>query len=118
MEDDHEELLARFLAGDNAEAMEWLRGGSDGAFRTLSEMTPAESVEFVRRLYELGADQVLAVEIDVYAEEANTGHLLVKLPADGGARDRLFAFERLQSASQGFDAEADRGQDYLYLKLD
>jgi hypothetical protein len=111
-------LFEKFLAGDKAEALEWLRATPANSLRTLGEMAIDESIAFVTRLYDLGAEQVLAVEIDEYPEGANTGHLLVKLPSDGVARRRLFDFERADAESHGFEGTPDRGQEYVYLKLD
>lgn len=78
------------LASNKAEALEWLRDSADLSVRTLGEMpTTKESVEFVQRRYDLGAVNVLAVEIDTYPTGQNAGHLLVQLPAEGEARKKL-----------------------------
>src|SRR4051794_23591656 len=79
MDDSYEQLIKQFLSGTKAAALEWLRAGDDNSFRNLGEMGADESLAFVQRLYDLGAEQVLAVEIDEYPEGANTGHLLVRL---------------------------------------
>lgn len=118
MNDSYHQFIKQFLASNKAEALEWLRAGSDQSFRNLGEMEADESLEFVQRLYDLGAEKVLAVKIDEYPEGANTGHLLVQLPADDAARERLFAFERNHAESHGFDGTPDEGQEYVYLKLD
>ncbi|SRR6266536_5561832 len=118
MDESYGRLIKQFLTGKTAEALEWLRGGSETSFRNLGEMETEESVEFIERLYDLGAEQVLAVEIDEYPEGENTGHLLVKLPADDHARVKLFAFEREHAESHGFEGTLDEGQEYIYLKLD
>jgi hypothetical protein len=118
MDDLTRQLIKRFLAGKKAAALEWLRGCPEGSFRNLGEMEAEESVDFVRRLYDLGAEQVLAVEVDEYPDGANTGHLLVQLPSDAAARQRLFAFDREHAESLGFEGDPDEGQEYLYLMLD
>lgn len=118
MDDSYQQFIKQFLASKQAEALEWLRAGSPDSFRNLGEMEAEESIEFVERLYDLGAEKVLAVEIDEYPEGANTGHLLVHLPVDDAARERLFAFEREHATSHGFDGTTDEGQEYIYLKLD
>src|SRR5688500_2299129 len=110
MDNSYNQLVKQFLASNKAEALEWLRGGSDESFRNLGEMEADESIQFVQRLYDLGAEKVLAVEIDEYPEGANTGHLLVQLPADDSARGRVFAFEREHAESHGFDGMPDEGQ--------
>ena len=118
MDDSYNQFIRQFLASNKAEALEWLGGGSDESFRNLGEMEAGESMQFVQRLYDLGAEKVLAVEIDEYPEGANTGHLLVQLPGADAARERVFAFEREHAESHGFDGTADEGQEYLYFKLD
>ncbi len=117
MDDSYRQFIKQFLSSNKAEALEWLRAGSDTSFRNLGEMEAEELIEFVERLYDLGAEKVLAVEIDQYPEGANTGHLLVQLPSDGDAREKLFAFEREHAESHGFDGTPDEGQEYIYLKL-
>lgn len=82
------------------------------------EMEPVESVQFIQRLYDLGAEEVLAVDIDEYPDGANTGHLLIQLPSGGAVRERLFKFERKHAESHGFDGTPDEGQEYIYFKLD
>ena len=112
------QLLKQFLASNKAEALSWLRGGSDTSVRNLGEMEAEESIRFVQHLYDLGAETVLAGEIHEYPDGANSGNLLVQLPSDDAARERLFAFERDHAESHGFDATPDEGQEYVYLKLD
>jgi hypothetical protein len=116
--DDSGQLIKRLLACRKAEALEWLRVGPVDSFRNFGKMEAGESIEFVRRLYDLGAEKVFAVEIHEYAEGANTGHVLVQLPVDDDARGRLFAFERGHAESQGFEGTPDEGQEYVYLRLD
>src|SRR5262245_2243569 len=118
MEDSYDDFIDQFLASSKAEALEWLRGGSEESFRNLGEMGAEESIAFVERLYDLGAKRVLAVEIDEYAGGANTGHVLVQLPADDRARENLFGLERDQAEAHGFDRTPDEGQEYLYFKMD
>jgi hypothetical protein len=119
MDESYYQFIKQFLASNKAEALEWLRGGSEKSFRNLGEMqTTQESIAFVEHLYDLGAEQVLAVEIDEYDGGQNTGYLLVQLPYDDNARIRLFAFERQHAEQFGFEGETDEGQEYLYLKLD
>lgn len=118
MDDLYHQLVKEFLASNKAEALSWLRAGSDTSFRNLGEMEADESIRFVQHLYDLGAETVLAVAIDEYPDGANSGNLLVQLPPDDAARERLFAFEREHAESHGFDGTPDEGQEHLYLKLD
>ena len=118
MDDLYHQLVKEFLASNKAEALSWLRGGSDTSLRNLGEMEPDESIRFVEHLYDLGAETVLAVGIHEDPDGANSGNLLVEPPPDDAARERLFAFEREHAESHGFDATPDEGQEYVYLKLD
>jgi hypothetical protein len=91
---DYERFIAKLLKGRNkAEALAWLSAGSDESFRNLGELeSNEESVSLVREVYELGAVEVLAVEIDSYGDGAeNTGNLVIGLPDDAAARRRVFA---------------------------
>jgi hypothetical protein len=115
----HRKFIEKLLASRKAEALGWLNAGSPASFRNLGELgTTEESVALVKRIYSLGATNVLAVEIIEYPEGENTGKLLVELPKDRFSRAELFAFEREFAESMGFDATADEGQRYLFLKLD
>jgi hypothetical protein len=112
-------FFEKLLASHKAEALEWLRASSPASFRNLGEMeTTEESIDYVQRLYDAGAVKVLAVEIDEYGSDQNTGHLLVQLPSDKAARRRLFHLEKQQAESVGYDGKNDDGQEYLYFKLD
>jgi hypothetical protein len=118
MNDAYQALIERFLESNSAEALEWLRAGSGKTFRNLGELEADESIVFVQRLYELGAEKVIAVKIDEYPEGANTGHLLVQLPTSEVARRQLFDFEREHAEANGFEGTRDQGQEFIYLKLD
>jgi len=119
MDDNYFSLVKELLSGPKAEALEWLRSGSKASRRSLGEKQKTEdSIAFVQQLYDLGAEQVLAVGINEYHQGQNTSQLLVQLPDDDHARARLFAFERDLVEPRGFDGTADEGQEYLYLELD
>jgi hypothetical protein len=114
------DFIKQMLSTRKAEALEWLRGSGETSVRNLGEMGEEESLQFVQRLYELGAAKVLAVEIEDFHQVGNdqtTNHLLVQLPMDIPARARLFEFGTRHAESEGFDGESDRGQEYLYFKL-
>jgi hypothetical protein len=114
----HRRFVADLLRGPNAEAREWLRGGHPNS-RNLGDMEPAESLAWVERLYELGAAEVMAVEIETFPgrDEAMTNHVLARLPADPKVRQQLFDFENACADSEGFSGERDVGQEYVYFKL-
>lgn len=109
-----DELIAQLLASPTAEALLWLRGASE---RTLGEFDSALSIELVTTLHDLGAANVLVAEIDRSQGPETSNILILPLPADPAARARIFAFVNAYSKDQGFDAERDRGQPHLFLKL-
>jgi hypothetical protein len=112
------DVIAEMLASNKAEAIGWLRAGSQSSFRNLGEMeTTEESIAFAQRFYDLGAGSVLACNIGEYDEGQNSGHLLFQLPPDDKARERLFA-AREHAESMGFEGEPDEGQEYLFMMLD
>ena len=113
------DVIAEMLASNKAEAIAWLRDGTPSSFRNLGEMeTTEESIAFAQHFYDLGAASVLACRIAEYDQGQNSGHLLVQLPSDVGARERLFAAHRKHAESMGFEGEPDEGQAYLFMMLD
>jgi hypothetical protein len=115
MDDSPSELIQQILASNHAEAREWLRGSSRTEGRNLGKLDLEELKEFVERIYALGAERVLVVEIEEDEGYANTKHLLVKLPEEDDVREAIFAFECEHAAERGFDATPDEGQEYLYF---
>jgi hypothetical protein len=107
------------LAGPTAGAREWLRGASDASRRNLGEMDTDVSIELVEHLHDLGSGNVLAVDItDITGcDDQTTNHVLVQLPDDPESRARVFSLCNALTKEQGFDAEPDHGQEFLYLLL-
>jgi alkanesulfonate monooxygenase SsuD/methylene tetrahydromethanopterin reductase-like flavin-dependent oxidoreductase (luciferase family) len=100
-----------------AEALNWLEGG-DGK-NTLGELgTTQEAIALVKAIYDAGAAEVLAVEIQDYDGAQNSGKLVIKLPADRRLRQQVFEWHGNQAESMGFDAEPDIGQSHLFSMLD
>lgn len=117
--DDSSKFFDELLAAESAEALEWLKVPPSQGIRTLGEMGPDMSLEFVEKLYDTGAAEVVAVKIEHVpgTDDQTTNHLVVRLPADADARTSLFELESEHAESEGFDGETDRGQAYLYFKL-
>jgi hypothetical protein len=111
--------IHKFLAGRVAPAREWLTAAAATSERNLGEMDAALSLEMVTHLHNLGAADVLAVEIEDIpgSEDQTSNHLLVQLPAEPETRARLFAFGRQNAKERGFDGEFDYGQEYLWMWL-
>ncbi len=110
-------LPKRLLQGDKVrEALSWLE---ESKLRSLGETTSRrEALGFVRRLYDYGAINVHAVEINGTEEEQNTGKLIVELPADKDGRKAVFEIAGKVAREQGYDPEQDVGQQYCFLMLD
>jgi hypothetical protein len=104
-----------------SEALSWLEGGEGR--NTLGEHpTSDESVELVSAVYEAGAEEVLAIEIDEYDEQdgihGNTGKLILRLPSEPSARQRVFEWCARQAEMQGYDGPKDEGQTHVFVSLD
>lgn len=104
-----------------SEALSWLEGGEGR--NTLGELPTAdESVELVREVYKAGAEKVLAIEIHEYDEPdgvyGNTGKLILRLPSEPAARQRVFEWCAKQAEMQGFDGPRDEGQTHVFVALD
>jgi hypothetical protein len=117
-----DEFVQQFLgAPDTREVLEWLRSKPEGELcRSLGESGSTEdSIALAQEIYDAGAVEVLAVEIDDYEGEGqNTGRLVIKLPDEPDARKRVFAWAGAIAESHGFDPDIDTGQCYIFSMLD
>ena len=113
-------------APDAKEAREWLQTGHERglALVTLGELdSTEESLAIVEKAYAAGAVRVTAVEIGDYPDfpgghSQNTGRLVVTLPDAPSERAEVLAWAREIAEEQGFDAETDEGQRYVFVMLD
>jgi hypothetical protein len=72
----------------------------------------------VERLYALGAEKVVAVDLQERPDGGGASrYLLIELPDEHRKRDPLFEFEREHAEARGFDGTADEGQLYLFLDV-
>ena len=104
----------RTLSSGAYEALDWLRGDAHQA-STIGEFGFIESLGAVRRGYAAGAKRIHVYEVFC---RRDTGlpfshRLLVELPAEQVARERIFAWAR----SLESDPDDDRGQEFLALRL-
>ena len=115
-----DEFCERFLQDpESQEVLGWLKGGSDEDFRSLGELaTTEESIALAMEVYDAGALEVFAVEIDKYPEGQNTGKLIVKLPQGAEPRSRVLAWCGKIAEEQGFEPEPDTDQLYVFVMLD
>jgi hypothetical protein len=117
---ENEELIAARLANPNkAEARAWLDKHTDKCRATLGELLNDESLELVNNLYNVGAVEVIAVEIDEYESEGeNTGKLVIVLPGDKENRAKVLNICSGIAEELGFDPLTDYGQKRVFLMLD
>lgn len=102
---------------ESAPVMSWLQDKSKS--RTLGELEGTEeSIEFIQKVFDLGAVQVFAVEIDSYEDEENTGKLCIELPENPELRRQVLAWTGEIAEELGFEEEADIGQRYVFVMLD
>ena len=98
------------------EALAWVKESKDRDIRTISEHSPEESLRIVERLYQEGAEQVWAVDLEIYPHEGqSTNNLVIELPTDPTLRRKLFLLEARVAARGGFDPVSDDGQRYMLL---
>jgi hypothetical protein len=110
-----EQVLKR---GRTEEAISWLKDKSKGVI-TLGELqTNKESLKLAQKIYRLGAEKVLAVEIGSDEHGENSGKLIIVLPDDPERRKRLFRWSNTTARSLGFDPDVDIGQKHLFAMLD
>jgi len=111
-----EELLN---SGESKEALAWLQGGKPES-RSLGELpSTTASITLVQEVYALGATRVTAANIDTYdTGEENTGKLIVSLPKESSARERVFAWCAERAEQLGFEPERDVGQEHIFVMLD
>jgi hypothetical protein len=119
---EHEQLILRLLADPTKrEAMEWLNDAAGGGNRTIGGCaTNQDSMEFVRKIYDLGAEEVFAVNIHSRPKGADerAGKLVVALPQNPKRRRAIFDWCKDQGDSLGFTPDPDHGESHLFLLLD
>ena len=121
-ESEHEQLIQRLLSDPaKMETVDWLKSERPDERRTVGACeTNLESLEFVQKIYDLGASEILAVNIHPHPNGAgeHAGKLVVILPQNPGQRTAIFEWCRLQGDSLGFTPESDQGESHLFLLLD
>src|SRR6516165_9140403 len=102
-EGDDETIEKLLRSKDKVEALSWLTGASAGVHRNVGEMTHPESVAHVRKLYKLGATEVVAVEIKMNGKYESTDTLVATLPRNPAARKAIFEFETERVEEMGYE---------------
>lgn len=101
------------------EARDWLtRNSHPYALASKRFETTNDALEFVNEMYRAGASAVLVKEIRQEAEGGYTDTLIVQLPDDKTAREKIFAISNLEARREGYSPETDSGQDELLLWWD
>jgi hypothetical protein len=119
---EHEQLILRLLADPTKrEALEWLKDDKDAGYRTIGGCaTTQDSMKFVREIYDLGAEEVLVVNVHRRPKGAGerTGKLVVALPKNPEHRRAIFDWCKGHGDSLGFTPDPDHGESHLFLLLD
>jgi len=116
----NDEFCESLLRGPHtAEARKWFAEMKPGKPRTVGEFeTTSESIAEIEAFYTAGAVRVMLVEIDDYGGMRNTGKLVITLPPEPFAREQVLARTNRWATQNGFDADSDNGQKYVYVSLD
>lgn len=101
---------------ESAEVLPWLHDNSKP--RSLGVLGGTEeSIEFIQEVFDAGAVQVFAVEIDD-GDFENTGKLCIELPDNPELRQRVLDWTGEIAREQGYEQEPDIGQKYVFVMLD
>ena len=112
-------MVRRLLKSkDKVEALDWLAGAPPGVHRNIGEMTNQESVAYVRKLYKLGATNVVVVEIGVNGKYESTDTLIARLSKDPKRRKAIFRLETERVEDMGYEMETDTGQQHIFVWFD
>lgn len=117
---DHTRFIAKLLRSRRkAEAGRWLSGSSFTQRRALGEFRGVKpSVVLVEKLYALGAEKVIAVDIKTNPNGSQrTEKLILRLPSDARARGAIFKWCNRRGGKVGYSPERDNGEEHLYLLL-
>ncbi len=95
------------------EALAWLRQEEGKANHAITGLDAAKSLAVVEELYQLGAEQVLAIGIRKEGEAEKSDALVIKLPEDPAIRQELFDWEASQAQGRGGESQTDHGQQLL-----
>jgi hypothetical protein len=116
--DEYRSIIKQFLSGPHAEALAWLGEGGGSRRRLGEHQSTGQSVALVERLYGLGSQKVIAVELHESPDGSGAArYLLVELPEEHRGREAIFAFEREEAQRRGFEGTEDEGQVYLFLDV-
>jgi hypothetical protein len=101
-------------APDAEEARQWFAKPAARFWNESSLNIPA----LVEELYRMGAKRVVVIGITREQDVELAAALLVELPADTSAREKLFAHEQKMAELTGDPPIKDTGQQYLHYAFD
>ena len=111
--------------GPRYEARAWLAvNPNPSPFASNRFESKGAAAAFIDSLYALGADTVYVLNVEqdsAWVQEEGGPYadaLLIRLPAEQAARERLFVVNAREARLEGFDPEPDRAQQYLYFWWD
>jgi hypothetical protein len=113
-EDEYIQKLLR--KKDKAEALKWLSGLENQ--RNIGELSYKKSMSLVRKLYAMGALEVIATDISEHAGLASTDTLIATLPEDPAHRELLFEWNNDRILKMGYESGVDRGQKHMLIWFD
>jgi hypothetical protein len=111
MQQHGDEIMA---SSQKQEARQWLKNPNHLFFKADAKMVS----QFVEDFYNAGATQVLVADMDNEQGVQYCGSILVVLPADSTAREKLFEVGMRADICFGQDPVIDDGQKYLYYTPD
>jgi hypothetical protein len=103
---------------DKREAANWLTTAPKGVHRNIGEMTHEDSVKYIKDLYQLGAREIVAVNIGINGMYESTDTLVATLPDKPAARKAIWDSEEKRVEEMGYEMEPDVGQQYMFLWFD
>lgn len=119
---EHDQLIGHLLNDRKSlEVLKWLKAGGKNEQRTVGpQKTTSDSARFVKGIYDLGVEEIIAVHIRKIRGENlfHTGKLVVKLPQDAKKRKAIFGWCKKQGDALGFSPDPDNGESHLFLLLD
>lgn len=117
----HQELLLALKNGP--EAREWLRNNRHPAALASNRFaSTAEALNFVESLYQEGAVQVVvspqAIRAEPEAHGSYADALVIKLPDDAPAKEKVIAIGKKEAAREGMELGPEADQGLLFLWWD
>ncbi len=69
-------------------------------------------------LFDLGVQEIIAVDADSEGDMIGLGKAVLKLPEEQASRAKIFEWNQSHAEELGFDGDTDEGQSYLFVMFD